>query len=96
MFVVSLTYIVDVEDVEKHLAAHVEYLDKQYAAGHFLASGRKVPRIGGIILACVKNRAILDELLAEDPFMLNRVASYDIIEFVPTKTSSELSMLVQK
>ncbi|MGY1495030.1 YciI family protein [Aeromonas dhakensis] len=96
MFVISLTYIVDMDEVERYLAAHIAYLEEQYVAGHFLASGRKVPRVGGIILACVSSRGMLDDILAEDPFMLNRVASYDIIEFVPTKTSPELSMLVQK
>ncbi|MGF1794195.1 GTP cyclohydrolase, partial [Photobacterium profundum] len=40
-------------DVEKYLDEHIKYLDNQYELGHFIASGRKVPRVGGVILATV-------------------------------------------
>ena len=33
------------------MAAHVAFLKKHYASGHFLVSGRKIPRDGGIIIA---------------------------------------------
>ncbi|GLT13883.1 YciI family protein [Vibrio algivorus] len=93
MFVVSLTYKVELTEIEKHLDAHIEYLDRHYALGNFLASGRKVPRTGGVILADVESRETLDEILSEDPFQINEIADYDVIEFIPTKTSRQLSHL---
>lgn len=51
MFIVSLTYHASLEQIDAYLAEHVAFLKEQYAQGHFLASGRKVPRTGGIILA---------------------------------------------
>ena len=48
MFIVSLTYIASLEEVDKHLAEHVKYLENQYELENFIASGRKVPRTGGI------------------------------------------------
>ena len=57
MFVVSLTYKKPIAEVELHLAAHIAYLDEYYAAGTFVASGRKVPRTGGVILAKAESRA---------------------------------------
>lgn len=95
MFVVSLTYKVALPEIEKHLTAHIEYLDRYYALGHFLASGRKVPRTGGVILADVDSWEMLDRILSDDPFKINEIADYDIIEFVPTKTSRQLSHLKQ-
>jgi uncharacterized protein YciI len=50
MFIVSLTYKRPLEEVYRHLDAHVAYLKQEYANGSFIASGRKVPRTGGIIL----------------------------------------------
>ena len=95
MFVVSLNYICDLAEIEKHLSAHIEYLDRYYAAGHFIASGRKVPRTGGIILALADSRETIDQILGEDPFHVHNLAEYEITEFIPTKTSKELSFLAQ-
>lgn len=85
MFVVLLHYVQPLSAVEQHLAAHRAYLDTHYAAGHFLASGAQVPRVGGVILARVGERAALDAILAEDPFHRAGVAEYQVIEFQPTK-----------
>ncbi len=95
MFIISLTYTCDISEIEKHLADHIDYLDRQYSEGVFLASGRKVPRTGGVILANVESRDKLDRILAEDPFKQHAVANYDVIEFIPTKTSNELEFLRQ-
>jgi len=85
MFVVLLHYVQPLSAVEQHLAAHRAYLDKHYAAGHFLASGAQVPRVGGVILARVGERAALDAILAEDPFQRAGVAEYQVVEFQPSK-----------
>lgn len=96
MFIVSLNYKVRTELVDQHLAAHSEFLKKQYALGYFLLSGRKIPRTGGIILAEVENRQILDHILAEDPFWVNEVADYQVIEIQPTMASPKLELLLKQ
>ena len=48
MFIILLTYKLPLAEVERHLAAHREYLDRQYAAGTFLCSGPQNPRTGRI------------------------------------------------
>lgn len=96
MFIVSLTYICDMGEVDKHLSSHIEYLNKHFASGVFLASGRKVPRIGGVILARAENRSALDKILSEDPFQIHGLANYDVTEFIPSKTSTELAFLAEK
>lgn len=84
MFVVSLTYTKDLSEVDRHIEPHIAYLEKFYALGKFVASGRKVPRTGGVILASAENREELDRILAEDPFWVANVADYDVTEFIPT------------
>lgn len=85
MFVVSIEYKVDLSEVDKLIPAHIEFLDKFYELGNFLASGRKVPRTGGIILASANSREALNSILAEDPFYKANVANYEVTEFIPSK-----------
>ncbi len=84
MFVISMNYICPLEEVDKHLDAHVAYLKDEYANGHFIASGRKIPRTGGVILSGVKTKNELEVILAKDPFKQAGVAGYEITEFTPS------------
>ncbi|HJV53013.1 MAG TPA: YciI family protein [Noviherbaspirillum sp.] len=94
MFVVLLTYRRPIEDVEKHLAEHVEFLNRQYDAGVFIASGRRVPRTGGVILATGVERAALESILELDPFKREGIAEYELVEFVPTKIKAGFEALL--
>ena len=96
MYIVSLTYKASLEAIDKELNNHIDYLKKQYAAGNFLASGRKIPRNGGVILAKAQSREELDEILKQDPFNQNNLADYEVIEFVPSMSSKELSYLLEQ
>lgn len=93
MFIVSLTYVKEIDIVESYLEEHVDYLKEQYTKGFFMASGRKVPRTGGVILSNLKDKEEFMNILKKDPFYKNQVAEYDIIEFVPSMTSEELEFL---
>lgn len=85
MYIVSLNYVKPIEDVEKHLEAHVAFLDKYYESGNFIASGRKNPRTGGVILCNAENKEALNDILSEDPFNVNAIAEYEVTEFFPNK-----------
>ncbi|MBD0716097.1 YciI family protein [Streptomyces sp. CBMA370] len=91
MFVLELTYTAPVERVDALLDAHVAWLDEQYASGVFIASGRKNPRDGGVILAAGVDRARIEEITAADPFSTEGVCAYRITEFHATKTADDLA-----
>ncbi|KNX39582.1 hypothetical protein VV01_18075 [Luteipulveratus halotolerans] len=93
MFVLDVTYPAGPEAVDPHLEAHRAWLREQYAAGTLLASGRKEPRTGGIILARAADRASVERLIEGDPFTRAGVAAYAITEFAPTMTAPELEHL---
>jgi uncharacterized protein YciI len=93
MFIISLTYIKPLEEVDALLDEHVAYLKVQYALGTFLASGRKVPRTGGVILARTVSREEIETIITLDPFYTHGVAEYEITEFSPTMTIDELAFL---
>ncbi len=92
MFILSLVYKVPVEEVDKHLEAHVTWLREGYRSGLFLASGRKVPRTGGVIFAAGP-RADVEAMARLDPFAVYGVADYDIIEVNFTMTAEGLEGL---
>lgn len=85
MFIFILTYQKPISEVEKHLEMHKVYLDVNYKAGNFIVSGRQEPRIGGVIICRAETKERALEIMKEDPFYINEVAKYDVIEFQPTK-----------
>lgn len=91
MFVVLLRYLVPLEKIEALLPEHVAFLDRHYADGTFLVSGRKVPRTGGVILARGESEESLRRILAEDPFSREGAATYDVVQFQPTRTAEGLA-----
>lgn len=84
MFIAILTYKKPLSEVDRFLQAHREYLAKHYAAGDFIASGPQTPRVGGVIMIKAENRIAVDAIIAQDPFNINDVADYQIVEFIPT------------
>jgi len=96
MFIINLTYKVSLDEVEKYLQDHVEYLKIQYEKKNFIASGRKNPRDGGVILSKLDSKDKLQEVLKKDPFYIEDLANYEIIEFFPTMTSEEFENLKEE
>ena len=94
MFIISLNYIVPNEAIDEYLDAHVQFLKAEYQAGHFVASGRKVPRTGGVIIANVKDKNEVLEIIEKDPFKINNLAEYEIIEVNLTMTCRELEFMM--
>ncbi|UGX84741.1 YciI family protein [Phyllobacterium meliloti] len=94
MYVVSLNYVAPLEELDAVIDGHIAFLDRHYASGTFLASGRKVPRTGGVILARSESEEALRAILAEDPFWQKKLATYDIQQFVATKAQKGLEGLL--
>jgi uncharacterized protein YciI len=93
MFLITLTYRKPMAVIKDHMEAHMAYVKQQYAAGHFLASGRMVPRTGGLILAKVDTRAHLDKIIEQDPFYRHELVDVEIVEFTVTNTRPELAFM---
>ncbi|WP_445360358.1 YciI family protein [Microbulbifer sp. EKSA005] len=95
MFIVTLTYIKPLEEVEKFIPEHIDFLNKYYELGYFQLSGRKEPRTGGVILVTIDSRSGLDQVLKQDPFYREELAAYEVTQVVPTKSSPELEFLIE-
>ena len=96
MFVIELTYKAELTEIDAHMAAHVKFLKKYYASGHFLVSGRKIPRDGGIIVAVGKNRRVVEAIVEEDPFFTHGLADFRIIEFRASQRADDIQKRIEK
>ena len=90
MFVIELTYKAPLAEIDGNMAAHVKFLKKHYAAGHFLVSGRKIPRDGGIILAMAPSREDVEAIIQDDPFYTRGLADFRIIQFRASQRAEDL------
>ena len=90
MFVIELSYKVDLTEIDAHMTAHVAFLKKHYAAGTFLVSGRKIPRDGGIILAAGKTRRQIEDIIREDPFYEHGLADFRVVEFRASQRAPDM------
>ncbi|MGN6250279.1 MAG: VOC family protein [Marmoricola sp.] len=84
VFVLLLTYVAKLDEIDAATPAHRRFLDDHFEAGDFLASGPQDPRTGGVILARARNRAAIERIIAEDPFARDGLATYDVHAFHPT------------
>lgn len=96
MFVIELTYKADLTEIDAHMAAHVKFLKKYYAAGNFLVSGRKIPRDGGIIVAVAQNREQIEAIVREDPFVQRGLADFRIIQFRASQKADDIEKRIEK
>ncbi|PEA23654.1 GTP cyclohydrolase [Bacillus cereus] len=94
MFIVLLKYVKPLSVVEDFLEEHADFLDKHYKGGNFIFSGRRDPRIGGVILVNSDDEVTVQKILKEDPFYKNQVAEYELIKFTPTKYADKFSPFV--
>jgi uncharacterized protein YciI len=94
MFVVLLTYVKPLEEVDRHMKAHMVFLKTCYSAKIFVASGRRIPRTGGVILARSVSKEELNEVMGRDPFVREGVATFELIEFKTSQVGDDFKALL--
>ena len=81
MFAFHSVYLKPLEEVDKFLDAHRAFLRTLIAKKILVCSGPKIPRTGGFILLNAASREDAVNIMAIDPYVLNGLARYDVIEF---------------
>ena len=94
MFLLLSRYTKPLDEVERWLPEHRAFLDRYYAAGDFVVSGPLEPRTGGVIVVADRERAAVEAMLGEDPFVREGVCEYEIVEFRVTKSAPAVSAFV--
>jgi uncharacterized protein YciI len=86
MYVLLVHYLRPVEEVDRFLDGHFAFLNACYQRGTFIVSGPRIERhLGGVILAKAASEEGLRSLIAEDPFVQQGLARYEIVSFRVTR-----------
>lgn len=95
MFIITVRYTKSIEEIDRLLQAHRDFLSRQYAKGLLVCSGPQNPRTGGIILSHAADKATVDAMIHEDPFYTEGAAEYTVTEFTPVKYAEEFVPFVR-
>src|SRR5213076_1870944 len=71
-------------------ADHLRHLETHAARGVFHAWARRDPAAGGVLLATAPDRAALEAVVANDPYITAGVARAEIVEFKPSNVRGAL------
>ncbi|MGU7781393.1 YciI family protein [Burkholderia sp. PU8-34] len=92
MYVIDIHYTASLERIDDALERHRVYLQPLLDKGIFIATGPKVPRDGGVILAARIDRDALEAILQTDPFVTEGLATYGVTEFRMTRAAPGLNL----
>lgn len=84
-FIIELTYTVPFDQFGDALPAHRAFLSEGYKQSMVLYSGPQVPRTGGVIIARAASLDDLQRFMADDPFLIQGLATYRYISFDPVR-----------
>jgi uncharacterized protein YciI len=94
VFIIELIYKADLARIDAHMRDHMRFINAHYAAGRFVVSGRKVPRDGGIIVAVGTDRAAIEAIVRQDPFVTLGLADVRVIEFRASQRAKDIQARV--
>lgn len=90
-FIVKISYTSPIEEIEKVLAEHRSFLQQGYDQKFLLCSGPMNPRVGGIIIAKSESIESIKSFFEQDPYNVNKLATYEFFEFNPVKSQDFLA-----
>ena len=89
-FVVLVHYTAPLAAVDAIRPAHIEHLERYAREGIFHAWTRRDPPTGGVLVAAAPDRAALESIVAEDPYVRAGVAQAEIVGFNSTNVRGAL------
>ena len=96
MFIIDLNYVAPLEKIDACMKEHMVFLNACYREGLFIASGRKIPRTGGIILARGSSKEAFEALMKNDPFVAEGLAEFNIIEFQASQSHPDFKKVFKE
>ncbi|MBR7958091.1 hypothetical protein KDW78_29825 [Burkholderia cenocepacia] len=78
LFAIKLDYIRPTQEVHAHLESHKAWLVKHVQAGSILFAGPLQGEAAGFLLAYADHRRDIEQMIAEDPFDMLGLATFDI------------------
>jgi uncharacterized protein YciI len=81
LYVVLMHYTKPLDQVDAVRPAHNAHLERHAAQGTVLAWARRDPPAGGVLVVAAPDRAAVEGVVADDPYVREGVARPEIVEF---------------
>ncbi|HEX5553830.1 MAG TPA: YciI family protein [Chitinophagaceae bacterium] len=94
IFLILLQYIKPHFAIDQYYPSHQDFIDRYVDSGHFICSGRKTLKTGEFILCKAGNRKEAQAIVAEDPFDINQLAVFEIVQYSVTAYAKAFGSLV--
>jgi uncharacterized protein YciI len=95
MIVITSKYIKSLDVIDALLVEHRKFLDDCFKKSQLICSGAQTPRVGGVLISNVASVDEAQEIMKNDPFVINEAAEYKFIEFSPTKYDDRFSCFIR-
>jgi uncharacterized protein len=79
--VLTLTYTQPADVVDMARAAHVEWIEREIAAGRLILAGRLDTETGGVLVTGDIDVDSAEQLIAEDPYSTADLVTYERVSF---------------
>lgn len=94
MFVVLLRFSENKALAGDFMSGHNQWIKQGMEDKVFLVVGSLQPKLGGAIVAHGISRDELEERISQDPFVIEKVVTPEIMEITPAKADERLSFLL--
>jgi len=94
LFIVTLTYVRPMSDIQAHLDSHREWLARYVRSGTILVAGPLASGAGGIVVAHADSRGTVDAMIREDSFHVHQLVEYDIQPFTAAMRSDTFPSVI--
>jgi uncharacterized protein YciI len=95
MFLIQLLFSTNKANTGQFMDGHNAWLKEGFAKGTFLLAGTIQPKLGGAILAHNVTLEQVQEIVKQDPFVVEGVVAAEILEITPSKAVPQLEFLMQ-
>ena len=94
MFIVFLKFNSNKSRAAAFMPGHKEWIDRGFADGVFLVVGSLEQSRGGAVVVTNTTREGLEQRVAADPFVIEKIVDAEIIEITPSRTDERLKPLI--
>jgi uncharacterized protein YciI len=94
MFIVLLRFSKNKGQASDFMEAHNRWIKRGFDDQVFLMVGSLQPGLGGSILVHGESREALENRVNQDPFVIEKVVTAEILEIDPKRTDQRLDFLL--
>jgi uncharacterized protein YciI len=94
MFIVLLSFADNKGGASRLMDGHKAWLKRGFEDGVFLLAGSLQPNRGGGIVAHNTSLPELQRRVSDDPFVVERVVTAEILEIAPSRADARLQFLL--